>query len=226
MAHRVSCACGAEMNVPDKYRGRKVRCRECGDPLQVPGLKQKRGRTTSTESSNSLPPRMSGGGRQHVRQSASTVSASQLSIIARVVSVVVMIVLSFLVAQYNSLFDEDGNYRQGVESHEQSLRVLIGAAVLIGVGVPSVYVAWHGVRTGPAASRVRKKGVRAMLIGGGLTVLGIMGVLVVGMIGVALGGIVIMGGFLVPLGVLIAGIVNTITGVDIVATLQNGENEA
>jgi hypothetical protein len=214
MAIQVSCSCGANMNVPDKYRGRKIRCRECSGSVQVPALKLKRLTTTSPELSNSLPPRTTQAGRKQARQSVSSFSDLQLSIIARVLSVVVMIfVLWFLVDRYNTIFDDAGNIRKEIDSLEQSNQVLIGAAVLIGVGIPAAYVVWHGVRTGSAASRVRKKGVKAMLVGGVLSILGIIGMLVVGGIAAALGGIAIMGVFLVPLGLLIAGVVNTITGV-------------
>lgn len=44
MPIRVTCVCGHELMAPDKFAGRKARCKSCGEPIRIPSLKPGRQR--------------------------------------------------------------------------------------------------------------------------------------------------------------------------------------
>lgn len=103
-----------------------------------------------------------------------------------------------------------------------SMQWLIALGIFVGVGLPACYLLRYGIRFGPAAAAARRKGWVTMLIGLGLGVLGLGAMGLVAYFALEFGVILICWGLLVPFAWVIVGLMNLLTGVDIVSA--NEEN--
>lgn len=201
MSYRVRCKCGAGFVVPATLAGHTVRCRECGGSLRVA---RSASRVHSEESTS---PQKSPG------------NISYWPIISRLIGALLGLLTAWLIYARISALDDT----EGITMHD-SRQLLIALMIFVAGGIPAWYLLFYGIQFGPTAAAARSKGVTALFLGLGMAFVGFIGMCVLAYLAMSFGVILIQWGLLLPLALAIAGIIKIITGVDIVATLEEKDD--